>query len=241
MASSDDQMTGSSQAVAHAIDVTSAVPGPCWRTLRGWLDDMELEFEPNLHPEHGLMGYAVRLRNWLLGIGLSARSTGPVLTLSAVLCRGMDREAAALHAVDKANARLAMGQILYFPGPPAELSFFASATFDLVDRETFTLMFDAMVQELNNVGFTAVMQVRGYHATDYAAPWGDPQMAPIDDDSEALHAADVPADLESASDDRPNEGKQADTERDETPAVDTDASTPGARNKGTRGAGERDD
>lgn len=239
MPTSDGEMTGITQ--AQAIEVTSAVPGPCWRTLRGWLDDMELEFEPNLHAEHGLMGYAVRLRNWLVGIGLSARSTGPVLTLSAVLCRGMDRESAALQAVDKANARLTMGQILYFPGPPAELSFFASATFDLIDRETFTLMFDSMVQELNNVGFSAVMQVRGYHATDYAAPWGDPQMAPIDDDSEPLHRAEVPAELESAIDDRAAEDSRAADEGEPTPGVAADASTPGAPNKGTRGAGERDD
>lgn len=234
-------MAGSHLLQAHAVDVPSAVPGPCWRTLRGWLDDMELVFEPNLHPEHGLMGYAVRLRNWLLGVGLSARSTGPVLTLSAVLCRGMDREGAALQAVDKANARLTLGQILYFPGPPAELSFFASTSFDLLDQATFGMLFDAMLQELNNVGFVAVMQVRGYHPTDYAAPWGDPMMAPIDDDSEEFHAEPLPVDAQEAARDRDAQDGAVAGDGDEAASVVPDAGTGAADDEGPQGAGDHGD
>jgi hypothetical protein len=202
---------------------------------------MDLEFEPNLHAEHGLMGYAVRMRNWLLGVGLSARSTGPVLTLSAVLCRGMDREGAALQAVDKANARLTLGQILYFPGPPAELSFFASTTLDLLDQPTFLCLFDAMLQELNNVGFAAVMQVRGYHPTDHAAPWGDPMFAPIDDDFEELPVEPAPVDPQAVADDRDAAAALAGTADDESPGPGADTSTPAADDEGPQGAGNHGD
>lgn len=191
------------EATPQAVTLTSPVPGACWRQLRGWLDDMDLEFEPNLHAQHGLLGYAVRLRTWLVGVGLSMRATGPVLTLTAVLCRGMDREQAALAAADRANAQLTLGQILYFPGPPAELSFFASTSLDLVDRATFDALFDATLQELNNVGFPAVMQVRGYHPTDFAAPWGDPMRATIDEAAEALASA-LPPPCEGVQPDEPS-------------------------------------
>lgn len=168
-----------------AIDLPSPVPGACWRALRGWLDDLGIEFEPTVTQE-GLVGYSMRLRNALMGVGLSLRSTGPILSITAVLCRGMDREQHALAAADTANGRLGIGQLLYFPGPPAELTFYAAAPFDLLDRETFGLLFHSVLHELDNVGFAAVMQVRGYHPTDHSAPWGDPMLAPVDDeDAEA--------------------------------------------------------
>jgi hypothetical protein len=172
-----------------ASELQSPVPGECWKTLRGWLDDLGVEFEPNLHAELGLTGYAVRLRNYLLGIGLGMRSTGPVLTITAVLCRGMDREHLALAAADRANGQLGIGQVLYFPGPPAELSFFGSWSFDLVDDAAFVLLFDAVLTELNNVGFPAVMAVRGYHPLDHAAPWGEEGEAAADE-AEGEAAAD---------------------------------------------------
>jgi len=163
---------------AMAIDVSSPVPNESWRQLRAWLDAMDLDIEPNLNPDIGLVGYTLRLRNYLLGIGLSLRATGPVVSISAVLCRGMDRESAALAAADRANRHLTLGQVLYLPGPPAELSFFAACSMDLLDRDTFALLFDAVLGELNSVGFPAVMAVRGYHPGDYAAPWGDEPSAP---------------------------------------------------------------
>lgn len=222
---------------ALAIDVPSPVPGPFWRTLRGWLDESDLEFEPNLHTEHGLLGYAVRLRTWLIGVGLSMRTTGPALTLTAVLCRGMDREQVALAAVDRANAKLAIGQILYFTGPPAELSFFTSVSFDLVDRDIFTKLFAAMVQELNNVGFPAVMQVRGYHPTDHAAPWGDPMHAPFDDETEELPLPDDPPCQETAGDDRPAEPTPVSPDSEVLPEKPSVASRRGKRHKGPAGSG----
>ena len=173
-----------------AIDLPSPVPAACWRALRSWLEDLGVDFEPTLTQE-GLLGYSVRLRNALLGVGLGLRATGPVLSVSAVLCRGMDREQHALAAADRANGRLTLGQILYFPGPPAELSFFTSVPFDLLDCQSFALLFQSVLHELDNVGFPAVMQVRGYHPTDHAAPWGDPMLAPLDDDE-----SDGPADAD---------------------------------------------
>jgi hypothetical protein len=170
----------------EAIDLSSPVSDACWRALRGWLEGLQLPFEPTLSDDVGLVGYSIALRNYLIGIGLNERATGPVLTLTAVLCRGMDRETAALGAVDRANRLLAVGQLLYVPGPPAELTFHAAVAFDLLDGESFALLFEAMLGELNNVGFPAVMAVGGYHPTDYAAPWGDPMRAPIDDDPDDI-------------------------------------------------------
>ncbi|MSP91623.1 MAG: hypothetical protein EXR79_07445 [Myxococcales bacterium] len=170
------EATADANAEAQAIDLVSPVPAECWRALRGWLDRLGVDYEPNLHDELGLTGYAVRLRNYLLGIGLGVRSTGPALTLTAVLCRGMDRPQVALAAVDRANGQVRLGQVLFFPGPPAELSFFATWSFDLLDEATFALLFDAVLAELNDVGFPAVMAVRGYHPTDQAAPWADPEL-----------------------------------------------------------------
>lgn len=182
-----DTQANAPKLAAVAIDLPSPVPGACWRALRGWLEDLQVEFEPTVTNE-GLVGYAVRMRNALLGVGLGLRATGPVVSVTAVLCRGMDREQQALSAVDIANGRLTLGQLLYFPGPPAELTFYAAAPFDLLDRDTFALLFHSVLNELDNVGFAAVMQVRGYHPTDHSAPWGDPMLAPLDDDD-----ADAPA------------------------------------------------
>ncbi len=193
---------------AVAIDVASPVPSEHWRLLRSWLEDMDLDVEPNVNPDVGLIGYTLRLRNYLLGIGLALRATGPVVSISAVLCRGMDREQFALAAADRANRHLTLGQVLYLPGPPAELSFFAACSMDLLDRETFALLFDAVLGELNSVGFPAVMAVRGYHPGDYAAPWGDTPMAPRPvefsscDANHASGCADAPCgDREADSDD----------------------------------------
>lgn len=170
----------------EAIDLSSPVSDACWRALRGWLQGLQLPFEPTLSEDAGLVGYSIALRNSLIGIGLTEHPNGPVLTLTAVLCRGMDRETAALGAVDRANRQLALGQLLYVPGPPAELTLHAAVALDLLDGESFALLFEAMLGELNNVGFPAVMAVGGYHPTDYAAPWGDPMRAPIDDDPDDI-------------------------------------------------------
>ena len=183
-------MVSALEPASSAIDVTSPVPSECWRALRAWLEAMDLEFEPNLHADVGLVGYSLRLRNYLVGISLTLRSTGPVLSVSAVLCRGMDREHAALGAVDRANRQLTLGQVLYLPGPPAELSFFAASSMDLLDGQVFPAFFDAILSELNGVGFPAVMAVRGYHPGDYAAPWGDEPLLACLEDSDGCRQRD---------------------------------------------------
>lgn len=188
--------------VSAAIDVGSPVPSACWRALRAWLESMDLEFEPNLHADVGLVGYSLRLRNYLIGISLTLRSTGPVLSVSAVLCRGMDREHAALGAADRANRQLTLGQVLYLPGPPAELSFFAASSLDLLDRTTFPPFFDAILSELNSVGFPAVMAVRGYHPGDYAAPWGDEPLLSCVEDSDGCGQRDEQSGSRQGGDDR---------------------------------------
>lgn len=230
---------------AQAIDLVSPVPAECWRALRGWLERLGVDFEPNLHEEFGLTGYAVRLRNYLLGIGLGARSTGPALTLTAVLCRGMDRPQVALAAVDRANGQVRLGQVLFFPGPPAELSFFASWSFDLLDEPTFALLFDAVLAELIDVGFPAVMAVRGYHPTDQAAPWADPELqaeapegadtsdTPAAADTDSTPAGDAPprATAPAGADGVPKDGGTA----GEPAAAQDLAARPSTRRRGPRG------
>ena len=100
----------------EAIDLSSPVSDACWRALRGWLQGLQLPFEPTLSEDAGLVGYSIALRNSLIGIGLTERPTGPVLTLTAVLCRGMDRETAALGPLTAPIASLPSASCCTSPG-----------------------------------------------------------------------------------------------------------------------------
>ncbi len=150
--------------------IHSDVEGPYWRALRQWLLDMDVEFEPTINDE-SLLGYSIAMRNYALGVGLIDRHSGPALTLSAILCRGMDRPNLALETVNKANAQLSIGQMLLSPNSPPELSFFLSMPLDLLDGETFAALLTWVLQDLNEIGFSAVMAVGGYHPTDPFADW----------------------------------------------------------------------
>jgi len=150
--------------------IHSDVVGVHWRALRQWLLDMDVEFEPTINDE-SLLGYSVAMRNYALGVGLIDRHSGPALTLSAILCRGMDRPNLALEAVNTANAQLSIGQMLLSPNSPPELSFFLSMPLDLLDGDTFAALLTWVLQDLNEIGFSAVMAVGGYHPTDPFADW----------------------------------------------------------------------
>lgn len=152
-------------------EVPTPAPGPHWRVLRARLERLGLDFDPNLHDELGLVGYTLRLRNTQLGIGAVQRPSGLHLALTAVLCRGMEREGLAVAAIDRANRDLRLGQILFYPGPPAELSFYVSMPWQLVDDALFTPLLAALLREIEDVGFAAVSLVRGVHPSDLPELW----------------------------------------------------------------------
>ncbi len=160
-------------AAGQAIDVPTPAPGPHWRLLRGWLEQLGFDIEPNLHPEHGLVGYSMRVRNAMVGIGTVQRPHGLHLAITAVLCRGMDREQLALLALDNANAALRIGQLLYYPGPPAELAFYASTPFSLLNEQVFHAYLQAIFREVEETCFAAVALVRGFHPADMAQFWDE--------------------------------------------------------------------
>lgn len=153
------------------LNVPTPAPGPHWRVLRARLERMGLDFDPNLHDELGLVGYTLRLRNAQLGIGAVQRPSGLHLALTAVLCRGMEREGLAVAALDRANRDLRMGQLLFYPGPPAELTFYATAPWLLVDDNLFAPYLAAILREVEDVGFAAVALVRGVHPSDIPELW----------------------------------------------------------------------
>lgn len=153
------------------LDVPTPAPGPHWRVLRARLERMGLDFDPNLHDELGLVGYTLRLRNAQLGIGAVHRASGLHLALTAVLCRGMEREGLVVAALDRANRDLRLGQMLFYPGPPPELTFYATAPWALVDDELFAPYLAAVLREVEDVGFAAVALVRGVHPSDIPELW----------------------------------------------------------------------
>ncbi len=155
----------------QVLEVPTPAPGPHWRVLRTRLERMGLEFDPNLHDELGLVGYTLRLRNAQLGIGAVQRPSGLHLALTAVLCRGMEREGLAVAALDRANRDLRLGQMLFYPGPPAELTFYATAPWALVDDDLFAPYLAAVLREVEDVGFAAVTLVRGVHPSDIPELW----------------------------------------------------------------------
>ena len=155
----------------QGLDVPTPAPGPHWRLLRARLERMGLEFDPNLHDELGLVGYTLRLRNAQLGIGAVQRASGLHLALTAVLCRGMEREGLVVAALDRANRDLRLGQMLFYPGPPPELTFYATAPWVLVDDELFAPYLAAVLREVEDVGFSAVTLVRGVHPRDIPELW----------------------------------------------------------------------
>ncbi len=154
-----------------AIDVPTPAPGDHWKQLRGWLAEFGFDVEPNLHPELGLVGYSVRSRNAVLGVGVVKRQLGFYLAITAVLCRGMERETHAMLALDRANATLRFGQLLYYPGPPAELAFYASVPWKLLDGQMFPGFLTAVFREIEESCFAAVALVKGYHPNDMTAFW----------------------------------------------------------------------
>jgi hypothetical protein len=155
----------------QAREVPTPAPGPHWKVLRARLERLGLDFDPNLHDELGLVGYTLRLRNTQLGIGAVQRPSGLHLALTAVLCRGMEREGLAVAAIDRANRDLRMGQILFYPGPPPELSYYISVPWKLVDDALFTPLLAALLREIEDVGFAAVTLVRGVHPSDIPELW----------------------------------------------------------------------
>ncbi len=138
-----------------------------WRQLRGWLEDLSLSFEPDIRDDQGLVGYRLFGRTWQVAVGLSLRLGQPRLHVTVLLCHGMERPEAGLLAVDRCNARLGLGQLLFVPGPPPQLSFFAATPFQLLDQEGFGRWFEAIHRELNEVAFAAVDRVQGYHPLDF--------------------------------------------------------------------------
>lgn len=152
-------------------DVPTPAPGPHWKVLRARLERLGLDFDPNLHDELGLVGYTLRLRNAQLGIGAVQRPSGLHLALTAVLCRGMEREGLAVAAIDRANRDLRMGQLLFYPGPPPELSYYISVPWPLVDDALFAPLLAALLREIEDVGFAAVSLVRGVHPSDMPELW----------------------------------------------------------------------
>jgi len=167
----DPPWGGQWPAQGQSIDVPTPAPGPHWRLLRGWLVDLGFDIEPNLHADHGLVGYSIRLRNALVGVGAVARPHGVHLAITAVLCRGMEREHLALLALDHANAALRIGQLLYYPGPPAELAFYASTPFALLNEAVFRDYLAAIFREVEETCFGAVGLVRGFHPADLSRLW----------------------------------------------------------------------
>ncbi|MBM4344619.1 MAG: hypothetical protein FJ100_14740 [Deltaproteobacteria bacterium] len=154
-----------------AIEVPTPAPGDHWRQLRRWLHEFGFEVDPNLHPELGLVGYSVRSRNAVLGVGVVKRQLSHFLAITAVLCRGMERETHAMLALDRANAALRFGQLLYYPGPPAELAFYASVPWQLLDAQMFPTFLTAVFREIEESCFHAVTLVKGYHPADMTAFW----------------------------------------------------------------------
>lgn len=154
-----------------AIDVPTPAPGEHWRTLRRRLGDIGFEVEPNLHADLGLVGYSVRTRNAMVGVGIVRRQFGLHLAITAVLCRGMDREPMAMLALDQANACLRLGQLLYYPGPPAELAFYASTPWELLDDHVFAAYLGAVLREVEETCFPAVALVQGFHPSDMTQFW----------------------------------------------------------------------
>lgn len=154
-----------------AVDVPTPAPGEHWRILRARIAAMGMEPEPNLHPDHGLVGYSLRLRNASVGLGVVQRAHGLALAMTAVLCRGMEREQLALAAIDRANRHLRLGQILYYPGPPPELAFYLSLPWDMVSDALFPAIVRAARREIEQAGFPAVALVRGYHPADLEQLW----------------------------------------------------------------------
>lgn len=167
----DPPWGGEWPAAGIAIDVPSPAPGPHWKVLRGWLTDFGFEVDPNLHAELGLVGYSLRVRNAMIGVGIVKRPFGLHLAVTAVLCRGMEREAVAMAALDQANASLRMGQLLYYPGPPAELAFYASTPWNLLNTEVFPAFLSAIFREVEETCFAAVAAVRGFHPADMTQFW----------------------------------------------------------------------
>lgn len=170
----------------RAIDIPSPVAGAPWPALRATLMALGWQPEPNLHPDHGLIGYAVQARNALLSIGLGQRESGPSVIVSAVLCRGMERPAAALVAVDRANCLLRAGQLLFYPGPPAELAFYAALPWPSAGPDLVAAWLPAVLREAESAGHVAVSLVRGFHPADLTALWQQsPQEAgPADGDGQ---------------------------------------------------------
>jgi len=161
-----------------------------WRQVRQWLLDAGWDPDPQISPDEQFLGYALRLRHLQLGFTLSQRTGTPSAVVSAVLCRGMDRPELGLAAADAANRELRFGQLMFLPGPPPELHFYASWPLDLLDGPLLGAVLRQVVRELEETGFGAVIAVQGMHPADL---W---QL--FDDLAEALGAAD--RDHEAAAD-----------------------------------------
>lgn len=162
--------------IAHSVDPR------LWRQVRQWLLDAGWDPDPQIGPDEQFLGYALRLRHLQLGFTLSQRTGTPSAVVSAVLCRGMDRPELGLAAADAANRELRFGQLMFLPGPPPELHFYASWPLDLLDGPLLGAVLRQVVRELEETGFGAVVAVQGMHPADL---W---QL--FDELAEALGAAD---------------------------------------------------
>jgi len=149
-----------------AIDVPSPAPTQAWVVLRQQLLAIGFDAEPNIHPEVGLVGYSLRVRNASVGVGVVQRGHGLQLAVTAVLCRGMDQPRLALAAIDRANRDLRLGQMLYYPGPPPELAFYLSLPWEHLRAGLLAATLTAVLSEIEQVGFPAVALVQGYHPGD---------------------------------------------------------------------------
>ncbi|MBI5609460.1 MAG: hypothetical protein HY902_11330 [Deltaproteobacteria bacterium] len=162
----DPPWGGDWPADGQAIDVPSPAPSAAWVALRQQLQAIGFEAEPNIHPEVGLVGYSLRVRNASVGVGVVQRGAGLQLAVTAVLCRGMDRARLALAAIDRANRDLRLGQMLFYPGPPPELAFYLSLPWEHLRGGLLAPTLTAVLREIEQVGFPAVALVQGYHPGD---------------------------------------------------------------------------
>jgi hypothetical protein len=186
-----------SQVIEHRI--RHAVADLHWQELRRWLVAGGWDPDPQLSDDDQFLGYALRLRNCQLGVSLSQRTGTPSLVLSAVLCRGMERPDMGLMATDMANRDLSFGQLMLLPGPPPELHFYATFPLDLLDAALLERVLHAVGRELDDVGFAAVMAVRGLHPFDYWHLFEDLEQqldgltAPVDGDADPAESGPDPA------------------------------------------------
>lgn len=205
------------EALAAERQIAHPVSSVLWRQVRQWLLDAGWEPDPQIGPDEQFLGYALRTRHLQMGFTLSQRTGTPSAVVSTVLCRGMERPDLGLVAADTANRELRFGQMMFLPGPPAELHLYTSWPLDLLDGPLLGKVLQQVVREVEETGFAAVAAVQGLHPADI---WQflDELVESLPDADRATDGAEPAADPNAAADPAKSDAPPAEpTPQDHTP------------------------